>query len=251
MPAQPNARLIVALDFPSADAALGLAAQLDPLRCRVKIGKELFTRAGPALVERLVERGFDVFLDLKYHDIPNTVAAACAAAADLGVWMLNVHASGGPAMMQAARERLDALSRPPLLIAVTLLTSLDQRDLAAIGCPGAVDERVALLGELAMRAGLDGLVCSPREAALLRRRLGPEPILVTPGVRPTESAAGDQKRTLTPSEALAAGADHLVIGRPITAAADPRAALSAILVEMAGAPVSSVSKAPSGDLSSL
>jgi orotidine-5'-phosphate decarboxylase len=237
MPAQPDTRLIIALDYANARDALRLAEQLDPHRCRVKVGKELFTRAGPAVVERLVERGFDVFLDLKYHDIPNTVAAACAAAAELGVWMLNVHASGGPAMLQAARERLDTLPRPPLLIAVTLLTSLDQHDLAAIGCPGDLDERVVLLAELATRAGLDGLVCSPREAAMLRARLGPRPLLVTPGIRPTEGATGDQKRTMTPSEALAAGADHLVIGRPITAAADPRAALSAILAEMSTTPI--------------
>ncbi len=228
MPAQPQTRIIIALDYAKAGDAMRLAERLDPHLCRVKVGKELFTRAGPALVEQLVERGFDVFLDLKYHDIPNTVAAACAAAADLGVWMLNVHASGGIAMMQAARERLAGLRQPPLLIAVTLLTSLDEQDLAAIGCPGAVDERVALLAELAARAGLDGVVCSPQEARLLRTRLGPRPLLVTPGVRPGGTASGDQKRTMTPGQAIAAGADHLVIGRPITAAADPQAALSAI-----------------------
>ncbi len=236
MPAQPQTRIIIALDYANVADAIALAEQVDPNLCRVKVGKELFTRAGPAIVEQLVERGFDVFLDLKYHDIPNTVAAACAAAADLGVWMLNVHASGGIAMMQAARERLAQLPQPPLLIAVTLLTSLDEQDLAAIGCPGPVDERVARLAELAASAGLDGVVCSPQEARLLRRRLGPGPVLVTPGVRPAETASGDQKRTMTPSQAIAAGADHLVVGRPITAAADPQAALSAILAAMSATP---------------
>ncbi|MFW5723454.1 MAG: orotidine-5'-phosphate decarboxylase [Halochromatium sp.] len=185
-------RLIVALDFASAEAALALADRLDPRRCRVKVGKELFTRAGPAVIEQLVRRGFEVFLDLKYHDIPNTVAAACAAAAELGVWMLNVHASGGLTMMQAARERLESLPQRPLLIAVTLLTSLDDADLAAIGCPGRARDRVAVLA--------------------------------------------DQKRVMTPSQAIAAGADHLVIGRPITAAADPRTALAAIAAELAAGP---------------
>ena len=229
-------RIIVALDVASADAALALADRLDPRCCRVKVGKELFTRAGPAVVEQLVQRGFEVFLDLKYHDIPNTVAAACAAAAELGVWMLNVHASGGLAMMQAARERLESLPQRPLLIAVTLLTSLDDADLRAIGCPGRARDRVALLAELSAQAGLDGVVCSAHEASDLRARLGPDRLLVTPGVRPAESAHGDQKRVMTPSRALAAGADHLVIGRPITAAADPQAALSAIEAELAAGP---------------
>ncbi|MFP4602785.1 MAG: orotidine-5'-phosphate decarboxylase [Halochromatium sp.] len=229
-------RLIVALDFASAEAALALADQLDPRRCRVKVGKELFTRAGPAVIEQLVRRGFEVFLDLKYHDIPNTVAAACAAAAELGVWMLNVHASGGLTMMQAARERLESLPQRPLLIAVTLLTSLDDADLAAIGCPGRARDRVAVLAELSAQAGLDGVVCSAHEASDLRARLGPDRLLVTPGVRPAESARGDQKRVMTPSQAIAAGADHLVIGRPITAAADPRTALAAIAAELAAGP---------------
>jgi len=231
----PDKSIIVALDFPAAPAALGLLDRLDPDRCRVKIGKELFTRAGPVLVERVVDRGFDVFLDLKYHDIPNTVAAACAAAADLGVWMLNVHASGGTAMMRAARERLATMTAPPLLIAVTVLTSLDAADLAAIGCPGSPAERVLALAALTRAAGLDGIVCSPREAAAVRAALGPEFRLVTPGVRPASAAQGDQKRVLTPSRARAAGADYLVIGRPITAAADPLAALEAIDAELRAA----------------
>ncbi|NBC50040.1 MAG: orotidine-5'-phosphate decarboxylase [Gammaproteobacteria bacterium] len=232
MPSSPQTRIIVALDFASAEAALALADRLDPAQCRVKVGKELFTRAGPAVVEQLVSRGLDVFLDLKYHDIPNTVAGACAAAADLGVWMLNVHAAGGLAMMQAARERLAQTAAAPLLIAVTVLTSLDTDDLAAIGCAGSPRDRVQTLAELALQAGLDGLVCSPQEVAVLRERFGPQPLLVTPGVRPADTASGDQKRTMTPAEAIAAGADHLVIGRPITAAPDPMAAVEAIRAEL-------------------
>lgn len=236
MPALADTRIIVALDYASADAALALADRLDPAQCRVKVGKELFTRAGPEIVRALVARGFDLFLDLKYHDIPNTVAGACAAAADLGVWMLNVHAAGGPAMMRAARERLAQTPNPPLLIAVTVLTSLDADDLAAIGCPGSPRERAVALARLAARAGLDGVVCSAQEAGDLRAQLEPGQLLVTPGVRPAKAAASDQKRTMTPAEAVAAGADHLVIGRPITAASDPMAALAAIRAEIATAP---------------
>jgi orotidine-5'-phosphate decarboxylase len=239
MPARPDTRIIVALDYASAEAAIALAQQLDPRSCRVKVGKELFTSAGPAVVEQLVGSGFDVFLDLKYHDIPNTAAAACVAAANLGVWMLNVHASGGLAMMQAARERLEGLAKPPLLIAVTVLTSLDDKDLADIGCPGKTIERVERLAELSAKAGLDGIVCSPREATALRRTLGQQFLLVTPGVRPAQDASGDQKRIMSPSQAIAAGADHLVIGRPITAAVNPMAALSAIQDELAAAPSAS------------
>jgi len=234
MPAMPaDPRVIVALDFPAAAPALALLEQLDPARCRVKVGKELFTRGGPQLVERAVAAGFGVFLDLKFHDIPNTVAGACAAAADLGVWMVNVHASGGPAMLRAARERLDGLSSPPLLIAVTVLTSLDASDLAAVGCPGEPAERVLQLARLSQQAGLDGVVCSPLEAAAVRAELGPDFRLVTPGVRPVFAASGDQKRVMTPAQALAVGADYLVIGRPITAAAEPMAALAAIEAEIA------------------
>jgi orotidine-5'-phosphate decarboxylase len=233
MPAE--RRIIVALDFPAAEPALALLARLDPGRCRVKIGKELFTRSGPALVERVAATGFDVFLDLKFHDIPNTVAAACAAAADLGVWMLNVHASGGSAMLAAARARLDELQSPPLLIAVTVLTSLDAADLADVGCPGEPAERVLQLARLAQQAGLDGVVCSPLEAAAVRSALGAGFQLVTPGVRPAAAEHGDQKRIMTPAQAIAAGADYLVIGRPITAAADPMAALMAIESELAAA----------------
>ena len=220
--------IIVALDFASEQPALALAERLDPARCRLKVGKELFTRLGPAFVERLQRLGFEIFLDLKFHDIPNTVAAACAAAADLGVWMVNVHASGGRAMMEAARDRLSRYERPPLLIGVTVLTSLDRADLEAIGCPGEPRERVLALATLAHDAGLDGIVCSPLEAAPVRAALGPGFRLVTPGVRPVGSASGDQKRVMTPAEALAAGADYLVIGRPITQAPDPLSVIDEI-----------------------
>lgn len=231
MPADP--RIVVALDFPNEAPALALSERLDPQRCRLKVGKELFTRAGPGLVERLQVRGFEIFLDLKYHDIPNTVAAACAAAADLGVWMINLHACGGRAMMGEAQRRLAARASRPRLVAVTVLTSLDRADLDEIGCPGEPAQRVLELARLVADAGLDGIVCSAQEAARVRAELGPHLCLVTPGVRPASSAAGDQKRVTTPREALAAGADYLVIGRPITAAADPLAALSAIEAEIA------------------
>lgn len=225
-------RLIVALDFPSQHEALDLARRLDPARCRVKVGKELFTLGGPRLVESIQGLGFDVFLDLKFHDIPNTVAAACAAAAGLGVWMANVHCSGGAAMIAAARERLEAFARRPLLTGVTVLTSQDANDLAAIGCPGTVEQRVLRLAELGRAAGLDGVVCSAHEAAMLRAATGPGFVLVTPGVRPIWALAGDQKRVATPAQALAAGADYLVIGRPITAAPDPLAAVATIAGEL-------------------
>lgn len=224
--------IIVALDFASQEPALALVERLDPRRCRLKVGKEMFTRCGPALVERLGVLGFQIFLDLKFHDIPNTVAAACAAAADLGVWMMNLHASGGPRMMAAAREELARRTNPPLLIAVTVLTSLDAGDLEAIGCPGEPRQRVLRLATLARDAGLDGVVCSPQEAAPVRAALGSDFRLVTPGVRPAGASVGDQKRVMTPAEAVAAGADYLVIGRPITAAPDPLAALAGIEDEL-------------------
>lgn len=223
-----NGRIIVALDFPEPAAALKLAQRLDPAACRVKVGKELFTRGGPAMVEQLVARGFDVFLDLKYHDIPNTVAAACRAAATLGVWMLNVHAQGGRPMMTAAREALGDAPDRPLLIAVTVLTSLSDEDLREIGYREDAAALVTRLARLTHEAGLDGVVCSAREAAALRTAEGAGFLLVTPGIRPADSTGDDQHRVMTPREALAAGADYLVIGRPITAAADPLKALQAI-----------------------
>lgn len=221
-------RLIVALDFPDATSALALAERLDPRLARLKVGKELFVAAGPELIHALTNRGHQVFLDLKFHDIPNTVAAACRAAARLGVWMLNVHASGGLRMMQAARAALDGLPAPPRLIAVTVLTSLGHQDLAQIGLDLKPETQVLRLACLAKAAGLDGVVCSAREAPLLRRELGPDFLLVTPGVRPAGSSTDDQQRVLTPAQALQAGADYLVVGRPITQAADPVAALQRI-----------------------
>ncbi|CRI64044.1 Orotidine 5'-phosphate decarboxylase [Thiocapsa sp. KS1] len=221
-------RIIVALDFATETRAIALVERLDPARCRLKVGKELFTRSGPAFVEALQDRGFEVFLDLKFHDIPNTVAGACAAAADLGVWMVNLHVSGGPRMIEAARMRLDRMSSRPLLIGVTVLTSLSRDDLSAVGCPGEPSERVLALAALGHAAGLDGVVCSPLEAAAVRAAEGPGFRLVTPGVRPAGAALDDQVRVMTPREALAAGADDLVIGRPITAADDPSAALRSI-----------------------
>jgi orotidine-5'-phosphate decarboxylase len=230
-------RIIVALDYPDLGAALAMAARLDPRRARVKVGKELFTRAGPRAVEALAARGFEVFLDLKYHDIPNTVAGACRAAADLGVWMVNVHALGGPGMLEAAREAVAGVSRPPRLIAVTVLTSLDAGDLRALGFSEGPGDLVLRLARMTAASGLDGVVCSPREIAPLRAAL-PEPFaLVTPGIRPAGSASGDQKRVLGPREALALGASYLVIGRPITGAADPAAALAGIEDEISGAGV--------------
>ena len=232
-------RVIVALDFPDAAPALALASRLDPSKCAVKVGKELFTAADAGFVRELVRRGFRVFLDLKFHDIPNTVAQACAAATRLGVWMLNVHASGGSAMMAAARDAVAKSARDsgidrPLLIAVTVLTSLDAADLAAIGVAATPEEQVLRLAGLASSQGLDGVVCSAREATALRRALGPAFRLVTPGIRPAGSEAQDQARVMTPAQAIAAGADYLVIGRPVTAAADPVAALDAINASIAG-----------------
>ena len=223
-----GARLIVALDYAQAPPALALAERLDPARCRLKVGKQLFTREGPALVGRLQERGFEIFLDLKFHDIPNTVAGACRAAAELGVWMINVHASGGRKMLQAARESVDAVAKPPLLVAVTLLTSLDAGDLRDTGVGGEPAEQVARLALLAHGCGLDGVVCSPQELESLAGAVPEAFIRVTPGVRPAGKDDGDQKRVATPVRAIADGAHYLVIGRPITQAADPAAALAGI-----------------------
>jgi orotidine-5'-phosphate decarboxylase len=223
-----NKRVIVALDVPEMKAATALAARLDPRLCRVKVGKELFTAAGPAVVAALQERGFDVFLDLKYHDIPNTVAGACRAAARLGVWMLNVHASGGEAMMRAACEAVANVARPPLILGVTILTSLADGDLGQVGFSGTARDNVLRLARLARASGLDGVVCSAQEAAELRQACGEDFLLVTPGIRLDASAKGDQARVVTPAEAVRLGASYLVIGRPITEAPDPVAALESI-----------------------
>jgi len=224
-----NPRVIVALDFPDAHTAQTFAEQLSPAHCRLKVGMELFTAAGPKVVENLVSRGFDVFLDLKYHDIPTTVARACTQAASLGVWMLNVHVLGGKKMLLAAREAVDRLARRPFLIGVTLLTSHSADDVTDLGWErDGVARHVERLAGLAELAGLDGVVCSPQETAQLRRRFGKDFLLVTPGVRPAGAATDDQSRTRTPADAVADGSDYLVIGRPITRAADPVAALAAI-----------------------
>ena len=227
-------KVIVALDFAEAREALDLARRLDPAQCRVKVGKELFTASGPALVEQLVGRGFGVFLDLKFHDIPNTVAAACRTAAKLGIWMLNVHALGGTSMLEAARDAIVVGDTSPRLIAVTLLTSMGEGDLADVGIEGKPEAVVLRLAALAQNCALDGVVCSPREARALRDAFGPELLLVTPGIRAADSQADDQQRVATPAGAIAAGASYLVIGRPITRAADPLAALEAINREIAG-----------------
>ncbi len=221
-------RIIIALDYADPAPALALAERLDPGECRLKVGKELFSRCGPALLERLIARDFDVFLDLKFHDIPNTVARACAVAADLGVWMVNVHASGGRRMMEAARECLDKRGQRPRLIAVTVLTSMSQADLREIGILSPPAEQVLKLARLAAGAGMDGVVCAAAEAGMLRRELGRDFCLVTPGIRPRGSARDDQQRITTPEEAIANGSDYLVIGRPITQASDPLQALAGI-----------------------
>lgn len=226
-------KIIVALDFPSQDPALALADQLDPAKCRLKVGKELFTRSGPDLVKALKSRGFDIFLDLKFHDIPNTTSAAVAAAAELGVWMVNVHASGGEKMMVACRERLEAFGNDrPLLIAVTVLTSMSDEDLAGIGITGSAEAHVSRLAALTKNSGLDGVVCSAQEAPRLKAEQGSDFQLITPGIRPLTTDKGDQQRIMTPTDALKAGSDYLVIGRPITQAPDPLAALEAIYAEV-------------------
>lgn len=225
-------RVIVALDFASAEEAQALVARLDPARCKLKVGKELFVAAGPALVASLVDQGYAVFLDLKFHDIPHTVAAACRAAAKLGVWMLNVHALGGHAMLSAAREALEIMPSRPRLIAVTVLTSLQDADLAEVGVNGGAQQAVSRLSQLTQDCGLDGVVCSAREVAALRRERGKDFLLVTPGIRPAQAERGDQARIATPREALQTGASYLVIGRPITQAPDPLAALETIRQEI-------------------
>jgi orotidine-5'-phosphate decarboxylase len=220
--------IIVALDYADEAPAMALVDKLDSSLCRLKVGKEMFTRLGPDFVRRLVGRGFDVFLDLKFHDIPNTVGRACVAAAELGVWMMNVHASGGRRMMAAAREALAPFDNRPRLIGVTVLTSLGAQELGEIGFAGTPEDNVLRLARLALSSGLDGVVCSPREAAVLRGDLGDDFLLVTPGVRPAGADIGDQRRVMTPAHAMAAGSSYLVVGRPITAAADPLGALREI-----------------------
>ena len=225
--------IILALDFADERTALNLVDQLEPQLCKLKVGKELFTRSGPQFVERLIARGYDVFLDLKFHDIPNTVAGAIAICADLGVWMVNVHCSGGSRMLLAAKQELQKSGSETLLIGVTVLTSMAQEDLSEIGVNRSPEEQVVALAALAFESGLDGIVCSGREAGVIRTKFGEEFLRVTPGIRPSVgNVSDDQRRTLTPRDALAGGSSYLVIGRPITAAENPLAALLAIRQEI-------------------
>ncbi|MCH4812112.1 orotidine-5'-phosphate decarboxylase [Vreelandella neptunia] len=224
--------IIIALDYPSLDAALCMADQLDPARCRVKVGKELFTRSGPAVLEALHGRGFEVFLDLKFHDIPNTVASAVQAAAEQGLWMVNVHASGGRQMMEAAVQRLEQHRLTTHLIAVTVLTSMQATDLADVGISAPLAEHVERLAQLAKQSGMHGVVCSAQESARIKALCGDSFLKVTPGIRPSFSVANDQQRIMTPSQAMQAGSTHLVIGRPVTQSEDPMLALQAIEAEL-------------------
>ena len=227
-----SSRLIIALDFPTAEQALAFVAGVSPAQCKLKVGFELFVAAGPAFVESLVNQGFDVFLDLKFHDIPNTVASACKAAAALGVWMINVHASGGLKMLQAAKAALQGVENPPYLIAVTVLTSMDEAQLHSVGLTVEPMQHVKQLAQLTADSGLDGVVCSAQEAAMLRQQLGNEFLLVTPGIRPVGSAQGDQSRIMTPAEANAVGVSYVVVGRPITQATDPQAVIAQINADL-------------------
>lgn len=221
-------KIIVACDFFDIAPVRELTQQLDPKLCRLKIGNILFTRYGPTIVEEIMHAGYEVFLDLKYHDIPNTAAGACCSASELGVWMINLHVTSGATAMQTARQMVDSCKNKPLLIGVTVLTSLSQQDLTEMGVNQPLDEQVLQLASSAKQHQLDGVVCSAHEAAHLRQALGDEFILVTPGIR-LETVADDQKRTMTPAEAIAAGASYLVVGRPITQAADPGAVLATML----------------------
>ena len=227
-----NSPVLVALDYADEEAAVALAARLSPALCRLKVGKELFTRSGPQLVDKLQGMGFEIFLDLKFHDIPNTVAGAVRAAADLGVWMVNVHASGGRRMLEAAADALTGYQQRPLLIGVTVLTSMSDQDLLEMGYTETAGQRVSRLATLAADAGLDGVVCSAREAPTLRSAHGADFALVTPGIRLGGDDAGDQRRVVTPADAVANGATYLVIGRSITGAPEPLEALARVHTEL-------------------
>lgn len=237
---KPDLKVLVALDFSDENRALAFVAQLSPDLCRLKVGKELFTIAGPRFVKQLIQMGFDVFLDLKFHDIPHTVAQACRAAAEMGVWMMNVHASGGRNMMLAAKAALADYDNPPLLVGVTVLTSMNAQDLNDIGIQVAPQAHVLHLAQLTQNCGLDGVVCSAQEASLLRAELGKKFLLVTPGIRLESSPKDDQHRILTPIEACVSGANYLVIGRPITQSANPLAVLTEINHSILPAVVSSI-----------
>lgn len=221
-------KVIVALDFPKLSLAIDFVQTLDRKACRLKVGKELFALGGPQFVTQLIDQGFDVFLDLKYHDIPNTVAMACKAAAEMGVWMVNVHALGGRKMMMAAKAAIAECQHQPILIGVTILTSMEAEDLKEVGLSGTPQQNVLRLAKLAHASGLDGVVCSAQEAELLRAEHGQDFYLVTPGIRPKAAEVNDQKRIMTPEEAMIAGSSYLVIGRPITQAKAPLSVLQSI-----------------------
>ncbi|TWX52856.1 orotidine-5'-phosphate decarboxylase [Colwellia hornerae] len=224
-----DAKVVVALDFDKKADALAFVDKIQPKDCRLKVGKEMFTHFGPEFVKELTRRGFDVFLDLKFHDIPNTVAKAVSAAAEMGVWMVNVHASGGREMMVKAKQALEKYGdKAPLLIAVTVLTSMSEDDLLGLGITRTPAEQVMLLARLTKEAGLDGVVCSAQEAQSLKKSLGKDFKLITPGIRPVGAASDDQKRIMTPEQAIAVGVDYLVIGRPITQAENPQQVLQSI-----------------------
>ncbi|MEH6396011.1 orotidine-5'-phosphate decarboxylase [Pseudoalteromonas sp.] len=229
MSLEQSKKVLIALDYDDQQTALNFVKQLSPDTCRLKVGKEMFTYFGPAFVKELIDLGFDVFLDLKFHDIPNTVAKAVTAAAKMGVWMVNVHASGGVEMMTKAKQALEQFGdKAPLLIAVTVLTSMDAAELTRLGVDKTPEDQVIYLAKLAKESGLDGVVCSAQEAKKLKAELGEDFKLVTPGIRPAGSDAGDQKRIMTPKQAIDDGSDYLVVGRPITQAADPVAVLKEI-----------------------
>ncbi len=227
-----NPRILVALDFDDLNSCLALVNKLDPSLCRLKVGKELFTAYGPSVVERLREKGFDIFLDLKFHDIPTTVAKALKAVSNLGVWMVNVHASGGARMLDAASEALANAAERPLLIAVTVLTSMESSDLAAVGVVDEALVQAKRLARLAHQSGLDGVVCSAHEVETIKQSCHSDFLCVTPGIRPLSAAVGDQRRVMTPSQAVSKGSDYLVIGRPVTQADDPRLVLTNIAKEI-------------------
>jgi len=231
---QNDPKVLIALDFDAVEKALAFVETVDASKCRLKVGKELFAIGGPQLVQALIAKGFDVFLDLKYHDIPNTVAKAVQAAARMGVWMVNVHAQGGSKMMKAAKEALAEFENPPLLIAVTILTSMGTEDLIELGLDPEPKNNVLKFAKLAQSSGLDGVVCSAQEAAMLRAELGSDFCLVTPGIRPAGSAVNDQKRIMTPADAMQAGSSYLVIGRPITQSDNPNQTLDQINASLGG-----------------
>lgn len=227
-----SSKLIVALDFPTVEQALVFVKPLNPQMCKLKVGFELFVAAGPDFVKVLVDQGFDVFLDLKFHDIPNTVASACVAASKLGVWMMNVHASGSDKMMRTAKQALVDCNSKTILISVTVLTSMDEKQLSAINIENTAEKQVKHLAALTKESGLDGVVCSAKEAQVLRKLMGEDFLLVTPGIRPVGSNAGDQSRVMTPREAAAAGVSYIVVGRPITQAEEPLSVIKQINKDM-------------------